>query len=175
MSGKRVIEVRHEFQDLCSDWLFSCTSTFEIPPRTLIPKQEAALFWESGRNQTNRCLVLAFVLLMRLPCSPSEVPTQQRLLSIPGAHQPDPLHNLPHKLYPCLFYIHYSYSRAFFRPQTIIQQIDMTLTTRPCCHQSLDQHERHLALSCGLWGSVERREVARGLSSLHHVELKGEI
>ena len=145
--------------------------TFEILPQTLIPKQEAALFLESGRNQTNRCLVLAFVLLMHLQCSPSEVPTQWQLLSAPGAHQPDPLHNLPHKLFPC----HYSYLWAFFQPQTIIQWIDMTLATRPHRHQSLDQHEWHLTLSCGLRGSVEWREAARGLSTSCHVELKGKI
>ena len=73
-----------------------------------------------------------------------------------------PLPNLPRKLVPCLSYIHYSCSRAFFRPQTIIQRIDMALATRPRRHQSLEQRERHLALSCGLRGSVERADAARG-------------
>ena len=86
-----------------------CFSCFEIPPRTLIQKWEATLFLESSRNQTNRCLVLAFVLLVCLPCLPSEVPTQRQLLSAPGACQPHLLHNLPHKLFPCLSYIHYNY------------------------------------------------------------------
>ena len=58
--------------------------TFEIPPRTLIPKQEVALFLESSRNQTNRYLVLAFVSISCLP-SPSKVPTRRRLLVVSGA------------------------------------------------------------------------------------------
>ena len=44
-----------------------CTCTFEIPPQTLIPKWEVALFLES--NQTNR-LMSASVLISCLPSCP---------------------------------------------------------------------------------------------------------